>query len=241
MHLGKFADSMEFQSWKVNCKTEVCTRTADPQITMPWIKEVEIANTIDELMTSRSIVERTNFPDFHMLDAMIASALKKLLSPHVRFLKRVNVVEQRAQKYDRFLRERQIAHMICEHFRATGAYEAVQGPSDLFNVRFQNDDVRDFVVRWNQEVKYPKKILWKVYTSQNCRILFSFRLYWLCMCKRRFETTNHHSRLKTSVGLHIDQTMRTRNFRVRNEIVERGAVTKSLEGKKAYVERRVPP
>ena len=32
-----------------------------------------------------------------------------------------------------------------------------------------------------------------------------------------------YSRLKTSVGLQIDQTMRTRNFRVRNEIMERGA------------------
>ena len=46
-------------------------------------------------------------------------------------------------------------------------------------------------------------------------------------------------RLKTSVRLHIDQTIITRNFRVRNEIVERGAVTKSQKGKKAYVERKV--
>ena len=40
LHLGKFPNPMEFQSWKVNFKTEVCTRTADPQITMHWIKEV---------------------------------------------------------------------------------------------------------------------------------------------------------------------------------------------------------
>ena len=48
-----------------------------------------------------------------------------------------------------------------------------------------------------------------------------------------------YSRLKTSVGLQIDQTMRTRNFRVRNEIMERGAVTKSQTGKNAYVERKL--
>ena len=42
-----------------------------------------------------------------------------------------------------------------------------------------------------------------------------------------------YSRLKTSVRLHIDQTMRTRNFRVRNEIVERGgAVTTSQKERK---------
>ena len=54
MHLGHFPDSMEFHSWKVNFKNEVSTRTVNPQITMLWIKEVEIAKPIDELMTSRS-------------------------------------------------------------------------------------------------------------------------------------------------------------------------------------------
>ena len=63
--------------------------------------------------------------------------------------KGVSVEEQRAQKYDRFLRERQIAEMIYEHFRATGYYEAVQGLSDLFNIRLWNDDVQDFDVRWD--------------------------------------------------------------------------------------------
>ena len=47
------------------------------------------------------------------------------------------------------------------------------------------------------------------------------------------------SRLKASVRLHINQTMWTRNFRVRNETVERGAETKSQKGKKASVERKV--
>ena len=41
------------------------------------IKEVEIAMSIGELMTSRSIVKQTNFPDYDVHDAMIASALKK--------------------------------------------------------------------------------------------------------------------------------------------------------------------
>ena len=34
LHLAKFPDSMEFESWKVNFKTEVCAKTANPQITM---------------------------------------------------------------------------------------------------------------------------------------------------------------------------------------------------------------
>ena len=36
MFLGKFPGSLEFQSWRVNFKDEVRTRTADPQITVQW-------------------------------------------------------------------------------------------------------------------------------------------------------------------------------------------------------------
>ena len=90
-----------------------------------------------------------NFPDFDMLDAMIASALKKILNTHSNFRKRVSVEEQRAQIHDRFLRGSQITYIVYEHFRATGAYEAVQGLSTLFAIRLQNDDVQDFDVRWD--------------------------------------------------------------------------------------------
>ena len=76
LNLGNFPDSVEFQSWKVNFKTEVCSKTADPHLTMHWIKEVEIAKSIDELLTSRSIVGRNDFHDYDMLDAMTVSALK---------------------------------------------------------------------------------------------------------------------------------------------------------------------
>ena len=116
--------------------TEVCTRTADLQITMHWIKEVEIAKLIGELKTSRSILERDDFPGFDVIDAMIACALKKLLNTHVHFRKRVSVEEQRAQNSDRFLRGRQIAYMICEHFSATEACEPEDGLSDLFTIGF---------------------------------------------------------------------------------------------------------
>ena len=40
--------------------------------------------------------------------------------------------------------------MIYEYFRATRADEVVQGLSDLFNIRLQNDDVQEFDTRWDQ-------------------------------------------------------------------------------------------
>ena len=88
--------------------------------------------------------------DFGMLDAMIASALRKLLNTQSTFRKRVSVEEQRAHNTDRFLRGRQIAYMDDEYVRAIGAYEAVQGLADLVTMTLQIDDVQDFDDRWDQ-------------------------------------------------------------------------------------------
>ena len=49
MHLGKFPDSMEFQSWKVNFKAEACVNSQFSHSTMKWITEVEMAKSIDDL------------------------------------------------------------------------------------------------------------------------------------------------------------------------------------------------
>ena len=55
---------------------------------MLWIKEVESAKSIDELVTSRSITGKPIFLDFDVLDAMIASALKKHLNTQSNFQKK---------------------------------------------------------------------------------------------------------------------------------------------------------
>ena len=46
LHLGKLPDCMEFQNWKVNFKTEVWTKSADPHLTMQWIKESRQQNQL---------------------------------------------------------------------------------------------------------------------------------------------------------------------------------------------------
>ena len=66
---------MELQSWKLNFRTEVCMRTAEPQVTMRWIKEVEVAKSIDELVTSRSITGQHNFLAIHASGALIRNKM----------------------------------------------------------------------------------------------------------------------------------------------------------------------
>ena len=242
MQLGKF---LNFKAGKSISKLKYVQRQQILILQCTGSKKVEVAKSIDELMTSRSIVVRTDFTDYDVLDAMIASALRRLLDKHVHFRKKESVEEQRAQKYDRYSRGRQIAYMIHEHFRATGAFEAVQGLSDLFRKRLQNDDVQDFDVRRDQALRSASDmpsdvILERLYKStlqdsgqlQTVLALFDQETV-------RNNGQSSYLRLKTSVKLHIDQMMGTRNFRVWNEVVERGSATKSHKGKKACVERKV--
>ena len=87
---------------------------------------MEMVHSVDDLKSSRSI-KGTHFPNLEMLDARIASALNKIIQNSY-FKKKVSLEEQKAQKEDRFLRGRQIAYMIYDYFRVTGAHGAVLEP-----------------------------------------------------------------------------------------------------------------
>ena len=89
LHFGIFPDPDDIQFWKVSLKTEVCVRTSTAELTMSWINEVETARCTDDLMTSQSI-NGESFPDYEMLDAKIASALRKIISS-TSFRRRVGV------------------------------------------------------------------------------------------------------------------------------------------------------
>ena len=82
-----------------------------------------MVDSLEELTSSRAIAGK-NFPNFEMLDARIAFALNKIIH-NSQFKKKVSLEEQKAQKKDRFLRGRQIAFMIYDHFRVTGAHDTV--------------------------------------------------------------------------------------------------------------------
>ena len=92
-----------------------------------------------------------------MLDAKIASALNKIIQTS-HFKKKVILEEQSAQIEDRFLRGRQIAFMIYDYFRVTGAHDAVLDYVDLFSVTLHGDDIQEFDTRWDEVLLSMSKI-----------------------------------------------------------------------------------
>ena len=106
LHFDKFPTPATFACRKIRFKTEVCTCSQFPTEAMQWIKRVEMVDSVDDLMSSSSI-RGIQMPNFEVLDARIASALNRIIH-NSHFKRRVSLEEQKAQKQDRFLRERQI-------------------------------------------------------------------------------------------------------------------------------------
>ena len=109
---------------------------------MQWIKEVEMVGSVGDLKSSSS-TRGIQMPNFEVLDAMIASALNKIIH-NSHFKRRISLEEQKVQKQDRFFRGRQIAYLIYEYFRVTGANDSVENCADLFSIGLRNDDIHEF-------------------------------------------------------------------------------------------------
>ena len=122
---------------------------------MLWIKEVEMVDSLDELISSRSVSGK-NFPNFEMLDAKIAPALNKIV--HNSQFEKVCLEEQKAQKEDRFLRGRQTAFMIYDCFLVTGAHDTLLCCADFFSVTPRDGNVQEFDTRWDEVLLSMSKI-----------------------------------------------------------------------------------
>ena len=114
---------------------------------MQWIKEVELVDSVDELKSSSS-TRGISMPNFEVLDARIASALNKI-THNSQFKRRISLEEQKVQKEYRFLRDRQIAYLIYDHFWVTGSYDSVENYDDLFTISLRNDDIQEIDSKWD--------------------------------------------------------------------------------------------
>ena len=147
LHFDKFPTPATFACWKIRFKTEVCTCSQFPTEALQWIKEVELVDSLDELRFSSSI-RGISMPNFEVLDARIASALNKIFH-NSHFKRRISLEEQQVQKQDRFLRGRQIAYLIYDHFRVTGIHDSDENYADLFTIVLRNDGIQEFDSEWD--------------------------------------------------------------------------------------------
>ena len=240
LHFDKVPTPATFACWKIRFKTEVCTCSQFLKEAMRWIKEVELVDSVDEFRTSSS-TRGISMPNFEVLDAKIASALNKIIhSSH--FKRRISLEKQKSQKEDHFLRGRQIAYLIYDHFRVTGSHDSVENYTDLFTIVLQNDDIQEFDSKWDGILLSMTKIphddilegLYKLRIRESEKLKTVLELFDLETHQKKLELDDH--RLKTMVKRSIEQEIRNKNFGSRNGNFEKNAVVKN-QGTKQRAQR----
>ena len=178
---------------------------------MLWIKEVEMVDSVDDLISSSS-TRGISMPDFEVLDAKIASALNRIIH-NSHFKKKISLEEQKAQKEDPFLRERQIAFMFYECFRVTGANDSVESYADLFTISLRNDDIQEFDSKWDEILSSMTQIpsdailegLYKLRLRESEKLKTVLELYNMEIHQKKAGPDDH--RLKTMVKRSIEQNL----------------------------------
>ena len=237
LHFDKVPTPATFACWKIRFKTEVCTCSQFPTEAMQWIKEVELADSVDDLRSSSSI-RSIPMPDFGVLDARIASALNKIIH-NSHFKRKISLEEEKAQKEDRFLRGRQIAYLIYEQFRVTGTDSSVENYTDLFTIALRNDDIQEFDSKWDGILLSMTKIP----PDDILEGLYKLRIRESDKLKTILDLETHqkklgldYHKLKAMVKRSIEQEIRNKNFGARSGNFEKNAVVKN-PGTKQRVQR----
>ena len=220
--------------WKIRFKNQVTTGYDFRSDAMLWIRKVEMVDSSDQLKSSRSVCGK-NFPNFEMLDAKIASALNKIIQ-NSQFKKKVSLEEQNAQKEDRFQRGRQIAFMIYDYFRVTGAHDTALDHADLFSVTLHDVNIQEFDTFWDAVLLSMSKIasddilesLYKLRIRESAQLRTVLELYDMEIHQKI--SIPNYQKLKTMVKKSIDQELRQRNFDAKHGRIESRAVVNNRKG-----------
>ena len=179
LHLGNFPDSVIFHCWKVIFKTDVCRNQQ--------IKEVEQAKTIDEPMTSRSIVGETIAPTAFFFLRCFCVCIEKTSRQSYSLPQKRKCRRAACSKYDDSYEREKIALHDVRAFPCNRRLWSGTRTLRFVQHAFADDDVQDFDVWWCQALlsanEMPSDVILEGLCKLNYRTLFSFRLSWLCTIK----------------------------------------------------------
>ena len=206
---------------------------------MQWIKEVELTDSVDEIRSSSS-TRGISKPNFEVFDARIASALNKIIY-FSDFKTRIRLEEQKVQKQDRFLRDRQIAHLIYDHFRVTGSHDFLENYTELFTIVPRSDNIQEFDSKWDGILSMTKiphddilEGLFKLRIRESEKLKTELELYDLETHLKK--ACPYYHKLKRMVKRSIEQEIRNKNLGSRSGNFEKNAAVKN-QGTKQRVQR----
>ena len=239
LHYDKFSTPATFACWKIRFKTEECTCSQFPTETMQWIKEVEMADSVDDLKSSSSI-RGISMPNFEVLDARIASALKKtsiILTSRRRIQSGGTKGPERGPFS--FAEDR----LLTWSMSTSGSQEPmiVENYTDSCSLLFYEmmifrNSKWDVILLSMTKNPHDDILegLYKLGIRESEKLKTVLELYDLETHQKKLGPDYH--RLKTMVKRSIEQDIRNKNFGIRTGNYEKNAVVKN-QGTKQRVQR----
>ena len=227
-HFDKFPTPATFACWKIRFKTEVCTCSQFPTEAMLWIKEVEMVN---QWMMSNLRALSEEF-----LGQILKYSMRRLLQhwteSSITPASRKRSVWRKWKPKTRSV-SLQIAYLIYEYFRVTGANDSVENYADLFTIVLRNDDIQEFDSKWDEILLPMTQIpsddilegLYKLRIRESDQLKTVWELYDLEIHLKKAGPDHH--RLKTMVKRSTEQNLRMKNFEARNGNDGTNAVVKN--------------
>ena len=202
---------------------------------------MEMVDSVDDLKSSSS-TRSIQMPNCEVLGARIASALNKIIH-NSHFKRRISLEEPKDQQQDRFLRGRQIAYLIHEYFRVTGANDSVENYADLFTIVLRNDDIQKFDSKLDGILLSMMKIppddilegFCKLRIRKSEKLKTVVELYNMEIHQKKIGPDYH--RLKTMVKRSIEQDIRNKNFESRKGNYEKKKAVVKNQGSKQRGQR----
>ena len=138
LHFDKLLTPRTFSCWKKNQLRQQCNGSKKWRWLIQWtIWNLRVPFTrklISRFRVARRedcICPQQNHPEFILLEE---------------------------QKEDRFLRGRQIAYLIYDYFRVTGAHDTVLDYADFFTVALRNNDIQELDTWWDEILSSMTKL-----------------------------------------------------------------------------------
>ena len=122
--------------------------STDPDKAFDWISETWAeGRTMDQLC---------DVGKFNTLDAKLLSALTNILTGD--FARKVDTFKETEAANKRYVRGRQVLHMLHDHFSTNIKHGATYALQDLFSVKLKGDNLRSFISNWDQVIAGIPKV-----------------------------------------------------------------------------------
>ncbi len=177
--LQGFPSVPRFKEWKKTFKREVASASGRSKLCFAWISKVDDENI-------KGIEDLEDDDDFESLNTKLAASLHRIF--HGEFHRKINVLEDKAEKLNKMLNGRQLTWLMYQHFKTSALGGHIYDFKDLCLLELKGDNIQGLVndfeatIEGMDDVPKDNVLEWFLFISSSTAN--NLRPPWLCTsCK----------------------------------------------------------